>query len=63
MNKLFVSGLAATAMALLTATVDAQGARGAPDPTRYGWMWNYDEAKSLAGKSGKPLMVVFRCVP
>lgn len=28
-----------------------------------GWQFDYHAAKSLAGRTNKPLMVVFRCVP
>ena len=28
-----------------------------------GWMFDYDEAKALARKTNRPMMVVFRCVP
>lgn len=27
------------------------------------WQFDYQEAKSLARRTNKPLMVVFRCVP
>jgi hypothetical protein len=30
---------------------------------RFGWLSSYREAKELAGQTGKPLMLVFRCVP
>lgn len=30
---------------------------------KYGWMFNYDEARALARKTNRPLMLVFRCVP
>ena len=28
-----------------------------------GWMFNYHQARQVARDRGKPLMVVFRCVP
>ena len=30
---------------------------------KYGWVFDYDEAKRQARKTNCPLMVVFRCVP
>ena len=30
---------------------------------KHGWVFDYDEAKRQARKTGRPLMVVFRCVP
>ena len=33
------------------------------DASRYGWRSSYRDAKAEARKTGKPLMVVFRCVP
>jgi hypothetical protein len=42
-----------------------QGGRGPwqPDAARHGWVLDYRQAKEFARQSGKPLMVVFRCVP
>jgi hypothetical protein len=31
--------------------------------SRYGWLSSLEEGKTQARKSGKPLMVVLRCVP
>ena len=33
------------------------------DALKHGWMFNYDQARALARKTNRPLMVVFRCVP
>ena len=30
---------------------------------KHGWGLKYDEARRQAGKTKRPLMVVFRCVP
>lgn len=30
---------------------------------KYGWISSLEEGKALARKTGKPLMVVLRCVP
>lgn len=66
MNKLIFS-LIAIAVCGFIAHVRAQG-RGGEDSwrrqaVRYGWLLDYHEARALARKAGKPLMVVFRCVP
>jgi hypothetical protein len=38
-------------------------AAGKPDPRKYGWIESYASGKAEAKKTGKPLMVVFRCDP
>ena len=37
--------------------------RGREDGARFGWLSSLEEGKSQARKTGKPLMVVVRCVP
>ena len=34
-----------------------------PDPKQHGWHTDYATAKAEAKKTGKPLMLVFRCDP
>lgn len=34
-----------------------------PDPAKYGWHTDYAAAQAEAKKTGKPLMLVFRCDP
>jgi hypothetical protein len=34
-----------------------------PEAAQNGWLSSLDEGKREAAKTGKPLMVVFRCVP
>lgn len=34
-----------------------------PDPKAFGWYVDYAQAKAEAKRSGKPLLVVFRCEP
>ena len=36
---------------------------GEPQPFRYGWLSSLEEGKAQARRTGKPLMVVLRCVP
>ena len=42
----------------------AQGKRGRDkDAAKYGWLPSLAEGKAQAKKTGKPIMVVLRCVP
>ncbi len=42
----------------------SRGPRGRDqDAARYGWLSSLEEGKVRARQSGKPIMVVFRCVP
>ena len=55
-------GLVALADAPLLA--QPRGPRGGdPEAARYGWLSNLEEGKARARATGKPLMVVLRCVP
>jgi hypothetical protein len=36
---------------------------GKPDPAKHGWYSSYAQGKAEAKRTGKPLMVVFRCEP
>jgi hypothetical protein len=36
---------------------------GEQDAARNGWLFSLSEGKRLAQKTGRPLMVVIRCVP
>ncbi len=36
---------------------------GDANAARYGWLSSLEEGKTKARQSGKPLMVVIRCVP
>lgn len=69
MNQL-INRLALTSI-LLTAvhfnSLYAQGRRGDADwrvePAKFGWLFDYEAAKTNAREANKPLMLVFRCVP
>lgn len=37
--------------------------RGDPQAARFGWLSSLEDGKARARQSGKPLMVVLRCVP
>jgi hypothetical protein len=39
------------------------GPRGGEQGGRYGWLSSLEEGKARARQTGKPLMVVLRCVP
>ena len=60
-----VPALALAALALTDSPVLAQRGRrgGEQDAFRNGWVFGLSRGKELARKTGKPLMVVLRCVP
>jgi hypothetical protein len=61
------AALLALGLVVLTDTsllAQRRGGRfGDPPPARYGWLFSLEEGKAQAHKTGKPLMVVLRCVP
>ena len=64
--KCFLTPVLALTSALTPASaVFAQHEHGHPDPdaVKNGWIFNLDEGFTQAKKSGKPLMVVIRCLP
>jgi hypothetical protein len=50
-------------MGLAGTNLQAQPRRGDQQAGQHGWIFNLEEGKALARRSGKPLMVVVRCVP
>ena len=48
---------------LLTATGAAEAAPPKFDPAKYGWHADYAAAKAEAKRTGKPMLLVFRCEP
>lgn len=40
-----------------------RGGRFGPNAFSYGWLGSLEQGKAQARKTGKPLMVVIRCVP
>jgi hypothetical protein len=53
-------------LALVNTPLQAQGrdaGRGDQEARKNGWIFSLDEGIAQAEKTGKPLMVVFRCVP
>jgi hypothetical protein len=45
------------------ASAQPKGGRFGPNAAAYGWLSSLEEGKSQARRTGKPLMVVIRCVP
>jgi hypothetical protein len=63
-------GLAALLLVAVAAPLNTplraqfRGPRGEEEEAvRHGWLFSLEEGKAEARKSGKPLMVVIRCVP
>jgi len=54
--------LAGLALVFLPGISDAQPPRKA-DPTKYGWLTDYNAALAEAKRTGKPIFLVFRCEP
>ena len=65
MKGLVVAGLAFGVLASLNSPAQAQlkGPKGKEAGAKNGWLSSLEEGKSQARRSGKPLMVVMRCVP
>jgi hypothetical protein len=64
MNSRLVFSLALGCLALGATLVLAQpGRRGEPQAGRYGWLSSLEQGEAKALQTGKPLMVVVRCVP
>jgi hypothetical protein len=38
-------------------------AQRGPDAARHGWLSDYRQARDQARQTGKPIMLVFRCIP
>jgi hypothetical protein len=58
--------LALALIGLANSPFKAQGrgpGRGEQEAAKNGWIFNLEEGIVQAEKSGKPLMVVFRCLP
>ncbi|MCI0702612.1 MAG: thioredoxin family protein [Planctomycetia bacterium] len=53
--------LAGLALLILPGIADAQPRK--TDPAKYGWHTDYSAARAEAKRTGKPMMLVFRCEP
>lgn len=66
MHRLILGFLATATLAATSSTAAAQfkgGKKGGGDGAKYGWLSSLAQGKEEARKTGKPLMVVIRCVP
>ena len=64
MRSRVVVALALAGVALTETAAWAQRGRvGEMEAARKGWIFNLGTGQQLARKTGKPLMVVIRCVP
>jgi hypothetical protein len=67
-QELFMKSRISTVLALglmagFGGSVSPQGKGGDANAARNGWLSSLEEGKKQARESGKPLMVVIRCVP
>ncbi len=46
-----------------TAVAQGKGGRGGPNAAAFGWLASLEQGKAQARATGRPLMVVIRCVP
>ncbi len=65
MNRPVVALLVLGTLSLSAAPSRAQfgGPRGEREAARHGWLFSLEEGMAQARKTGKPLLVVLRCVP
>ena len=49
--------------AILVLTGAAEAAPPKPDPAKFGWHTDYAAARAEARRTGKPILLVFRCEP
>ncbi len=65
MRSLVVAVLALVGVALADASALAQRRRGSGEPrvNQNGWLSSLQAGKQQARETGRPLMVVLRCVP
>lgn len=64
--KMGLVAVAALGLLALTGTpglAQFKGPKGDAQASRYGWLSSLSEGKAQARRTGKPLMVVIRCVP
>lgn len=60
----FVLALGCAALTAVESPAQFRGrGRGEMNAARYGWLSSLEAGKTQARQTGKPLMVVLRCVP
>ncbi len=62
-GRLLVVTAALGCASLVPHGAEAQKGGGMPNAFQYGWLGSLEQGKAEAAKTGKPLMVVVRCVP
>lgn len=63
MKTAVIACVALGAVLMADAPLQAQRRGRDEDAVKHGWLSSLQEGKSQARKTGKPLMVVLRCVP
>lgn len=64
MRKASIGVLILAALGLAGRPVLAQrGGLSDREAARHGWLADYRQARELARQTGKPIMLVYRCVP
>lgn len=65
MRRWLIGGLMLTLMGLMSSPAFAQKGRGssAMQAARHGWLSDYRQAREVARKTGKPILLEFRCIP
>jgi hypothetical protein len=61
--SLAVAAIGLAGWAASAAEAQFKGDRFGPSAFGYGWLGSLEQGKAQAQQSGKPLMVVIRCVP
>ena len=62
-TALAVAAIGLAGVAVEPAVAQPRGGRFGPNAFASGWLGSLEQGKAQARKTGKPLMVVIRCVP
>jgi hypothetical protein len=63
MRTFLIPSLAAAGAVAAVMTLPAPGPAPADDAARFGWHTDYAAGRAEARRTGKPMLVTFRCVP
>jgi hypothetical protein len=63
MKKAVLGLMALGMLGLAESPAFAQRGLAPADAFRNGWLGDYRQARELAARTGKPIMLYFRCVP